>query len=108
MTPDSGFTVDNSVIGKRICLVNKNKDDFGSVTVSAVENSTVLVYSGNLVNLSVNVVEGSLDYDDYSVIVSEAPYAGVLDNISKNSFADGRSAIASGRESHAEGRDTFA
>ncbi len=107
ISPDTGFSVDDSVVGKRICLVDKNKDDFGSTTVAGVENGTVLVYSGVLVNNGVIEVD-PLDYDDYSVIISEAPAAGLIDRVSKNAFANGSGTIASGRESHAEGRDTFA
>lgn len=106
ISPDKQFSVDDSIVGKRICLVDKNKDDFGSTVVAQVENGTVLVYSGQLVNKNVVSVD-SLDYDDYSVIISEAPDAGLIDRISKNAFANGKNVIAAGRESHAEGRDTF-
>lgn len=51
--------------------MDKNKDDFGSTVVSGVENGTVLVYSGDLVNTGVVEVD-ELDYDDYSVCISEA------------------------------------
>lgn len=106
ISPDAGFSVDDSVIGKRICLVNKNKDDFGSTTVAGVEDNTVLVYNGELVNKAISSVD-PLDYDDYSVIISEVPDIGLIERVSKNAFANGENVKASGRESHAEGRDTF-
>ena len=87
--------------------MNKNKDDFGSTTVAGVEDNTVLVYNGELVNKAISSVD-PLDYDDYSVIISEVPDIGLIERVSKNAFANGENVKASGRESHAEGLDTIA